>query len=281
MRRPYSSNRSCSPPRRKGAGKKTNNDTVKIQSCFSYQSLASIARHYNDANPRDKIPIHRTRDDLWMAIRERMADCSDERCWLRVVPASERKQLVEDFKPPLPMGKYTWLNTDDIDRVLKQYERVFPEFAYLGAHPIDFQKLYRKFNPLNITALQKEGKHKAAMVLNLDYSYQPGSHWVAMFLDIDNRMLEYYDSYGEKAPKEVRMFYEQLNSSSRSGWTFKENTKVHQRKNSECGVYSIHFIVRRLSGTPFKTAVNDIIRDEEMNHNRQKYFDPYYEYDNR
>lgn len=283
MGRPYSSERSCSPTRRRG--RKGGADSPATKSCFSYQSLAAIARHYNSANPNDKIRMSRKRDELWRAIREKTTECDDERCWLRAdwVPGSTRKKLVEDFKPPLPLGKYTWLNTDDIDRVLHQYESVFPEFAYMGAHPIDFQKLYKRFNPLDVRKLRKAGKSKVGMVLNLDESHEPGSHWVALFLDLKRRSFEYYDSYGERAPREVKAFYEQLaklDGSKDIRWSYKENTKEHQQANSECGVYSIHFIVRRLSGTSFRQAVNDIIRDEQMNRMRLEYFDPYEEYDN-
>lgn len=273
MKRPYSSERSCSP-------KSLRNGGGNIQTCFSWQSLIRIAKRYNETNPKDKIVLYRSRDRLWREIRSKMPECNDERCWIRAkyLPSSDRNVLLEDFKPPLPRGKYDWLNTDDIERVLKSYEKVFPAFISLGAHPIDFQSVYPdKFNPLNVAGLLRSGKRFAGMVLNLDRSDQPGSHWVAIFLDLKRKTFEYYDSYGYKAGKNVKTFFA---TSFGPGWEYKENTQTHQRKNSECGVYSIHFIVRRVSGEPFERVVNNIIRDEEMNSYRSRYFDPYERYDN-
>ena len=279
---PYASPKSCSPSRRKGGSSKRGS-SAPVQTCFSYQSLAKIARRYNRANPNDKITLHRSREKLWKAIQRKLPQCNDERCWTRArfLKAGDKKQLLEDFKPPIPLGKYTWLNTQDIDQVLRGYERIFPAFKFLGTHPVDFQDLYpERFDPLPVTALRKARKKIAGMVLNLDDSDEPGSHWVAVVLDLENRVFEFFDSYGDAPPEEVKAFYQQLNRRSRNGWKFRVNTREHQLKNSECGVYSIHFIVRRISGTPFKRATTEVIRDAEMNRNRARYFDPHTQYNN-
>jgi hypothetical protein len=269
MNKPYASPRRCSPLslKRNGGG----------QSCFTWQSLVRIARRYNDANPHDKITLYRNRDQLWRAIKRKMPECDDEKCWTtsRFLAPQDRAALVEDFKPPLPQGKYAWLNTDDIDRVLQGYTKVFPDFLYMGAHPIDFQTYDHNFNPLRLVLASRA--KKAGLVLNLDDSSQDGSHWVAVYFDIAHKTMEYYDSYGDKAPQPVIKFFEALRQ---RGWKYKENRKVHQRKNSECGVYSIHFIVRRLLGKTFDETVDKIIRDAEMNENRLKFFDPMEKYNN-
>jgi len=275
--KPYSSTQSCSPSRRRKGG------SQEIQSCFTYQSLARIARRYNEQNEQNKIKLYRNRNQLWKAIRTKIPDCDNERCWIRsrFLETKDKKTLLEDFKPPIPLGQHTWLNTQDINQVLAGYERIFPAFKFLKTHPIDFQDVYpKKFNPLNVTALRKAGKKMAAMVLNLDKSDEPGSHWVAVVLDLENRVFEYFDSYGDVPPVEVKRFYQQLNKRSRNGWKFKVNKTVHQQKDSECGVYSIHFVVRRVSGTPFKKASEEVIRDAKMNQNRREYFDPHNSYNN-
>jgi hypothetical protein len=46
----------------------------------------------------------------------------------------------------------------------------------------------------------------------------------------------------------------------------------HQFDNSECGVYSINFIIRLVSGESFDTIINNITKDEQMNLNRKEYF---------
>ena len=53
------------------------------------------------------------------------------------------------------------------------------------------------------------------------------------------------------------------------------NKKDHQRKNTECGVYSIDFITKMAGGGSFYETANKIVRDDEMWTNRYlKYFTP-------
>jgi Ulp1 family protease len=46
----------------------------------------------------------------------------------------------------------------------------------------------------------------------------------------------------------------------------------HQQKGSECGVYSINFILRLLKGETFDEITNNITLDEEVNKCRKVYF---------
>jgi len=49
----------------------------------------------------------------------------------------------------------------------------------------------------------------------------------------------------------------------------------HQYKNSECGVYSMYFIIQFLLGKKFKDIIENIIFDDEMNNNRNIYYRPF------
>jgi len=50
------------------------------------------------------------------------------------------------------------------------------------------------------------------------------------------------------------------------------NNVQHQFKNTECGVYSIHFILGLVEGKTFKDVSHRVIKDDEMNKYRQVYF---------
>jgi hypothetical protein len=50
------------------------------------------------------------------------------------------------------------------------------------------------------------------------------------------------------------------------------NKIQHQFKNSECGVYSMNFIIRILEGDTFDDIINNITNDDKMNENRNIYF---------
>lgn len=50
------------------------------------------------------------------------------------------------------------------------------------------------------------------------------------------------------------------------------NSIQHQFKNSECGVYSINFIVRLVGGESFDDITKNITKDDKINECRPKYF---------
>jgi hypothetical protein len=270
----YSSGESCSPERRRLSRSGTGGG---VKSCFSYQSLARIARRFNAANPTNPITISRNRDDLWHAIRKRIPECKDERCWIqsRWITDGDRTVIEEDFKPPIPQGKYAWLNSDDIDRVLYQYEKIVPGFRFLGTHPIDFQTVIPEVWSMLKQFLRSSKVKKIGLVLNLDYHDEPGSHWVAVLIDKQTKTGEYFDSFGDDAPREVYELFDRI-----GGVQVLINKVAHQRKNSECGNYAINFIVQRISGSTFKQVTSNVIRDEQMNSNRKIFFDPHHSYKN-
>ena len=49
----------------------------------------------------------------------------------------------------------------------------------------------------------------------------------------------------------------------------------HQYKNSECGVYSMNFIISFLEGKTFLDIIQNIINDENMNKKRDVYYQQY------
>ena len=61
-------------------------------------------------------------------------------------------------------------------------------------------------------------------------------------------------------------------SSTLKNMDLQYNQIQHQFGNSECGVYSINFILRLVQGETFENITKNITKDEEMNKNRKKYF---------
>lgn len=54
----------------------------------------------------------------------------------------------------------------------------------------------------------------------------------------------------------------------------KYNTIQHQKKDTECGVYALNFIIERLNGKTFEDIIENIISDEEINKKRDEFFSP-------
>jgi hypothetical protein len=50
------------------------------------------------------------------------------------------------------------------------------------------------------------------------------------------------------------------------------NKTRHQFKNSECGVYSVNFILRMLKGESFENICSNITSDDKVNECRKQYF---------
>lgn len=258
-----------------------------FSTCYSYEALQNIAEAYNKTAPKDdQITITKSKKALWNAIKskmDRMSDCEGEWCWVKQpleIDANERKRLASTFKPPIPKGKYDWLSTEDIDHVINQYVQTHPELYFLGTWPMDFEKLHKKFTEFDPVQILKAGKTKVALVLNEDTSDQPGSHWVGLFIDLAKRQVNFFDSLGDKPKKPVIDWIERINKKTQKPLQLLWNPHRHQYANTECGVYTINFLIKRIEDVPFRKIVSDEIRDEAMNKKRADFFNPFDKYDN-
>jgi len=230
---------------------------------------------------------------------------------LDVVKNIDDKDIHENtFRPDGPEKKYEWLSTTNINDVLNQYEDLHKDFLFLGAVPNDFEELpMLGLSNINFDNYVKEGKTKLGMVINLDTHDQTGSHWVALYTDLSNNQLYYFDSVGKKPGKRIKRFnnkiikylynkeknknieigqiagminnlddkkkkskYVKLLSKKLQNLDIRYNSIQHQQQNSECGVYSINFILRIVKGEPFDSIVNNVTPDEKVNQCRKVYF---------
>ncbi len=196
---------------------------------------------------------------------------------LEVLNDVERNRLLKAyFRPKAPeewkKDPDAWLDNFSIEAVLKQYEETDPSFMTLGAVPIDFAApspddkskcLLPEFCKLDLNDLRAKGKRSVGMVFNLDPHFKDGSHWVALFVDVNGPGCYYFDSYGMKPPKQIKLLMETL-------WSQDKRTKLgfngrrFQYSQSECGMYSLYFIICMHYGIPFKTFVKQRVKDEVM-----------------
>jgi hypothetical protein len=191
----------------------------------------------------------------------------------------ESKDHLENkvFRPDGPQGQFDWLSTIDINQVLYQYEEKYPGFKFLGAVPMDFAELdYLPFKNLNFEDLENDGVKNFGVIFNTDKSYQRGKHWISLYCDFDKSQIYFSDSMGTRPPKEVNTFMKSLESyiqlKKNSNVDIRYNKTQHQRGNSECGVYSINFILRLLKGKDFDHITKKRLEDHQVNKCRIKYF---------
>ena len=177
----------------------------------------------------------------------------------------------------------TWLTTTEFDRVMKQYEAAHPEFEFLGASPIDFDKpmgqscVWPQICKFTLAKAKRNGKTKIGVVFNEDNHKQPGSHWVCAFLDIPRGRFYYIDSVGHPMPKEVKVSVDRLRKEYTQlygGQLRVDASQVpHQRGDNQCGMYCLFFIIALLTeSAAYEELMKDRIPDRIMAELRQVLF---------
>jgi hypothetical protein len=224
-------------------------------SCFSLSELVELTQTLNKYTKKNLV-LSNNKKELWNNLYKQLEPfCDNEMCWLKqdvfkkLEPELKKKLDLFTFKPKLS-GLYKWLTTNDINNVMQQYQIIYPQMNYLGALPCDFPN-YTNVNLNNVY-------DTTTLILNLDSNKGPGTHWVGVY--IKDNVIEYFDSLGKKPNKCIYKTFAKL-------WplyTIKYNNLVHQLRNSQCGVYSIYFIIQRLLGKSFDDITTNVIRDKEM-----------------
>jgi len=279
-------------------------------SCFTVSDLKKMAIAYNifveDGKMKgENIEIKNDKKHLLSELTSRLEDvCDNQICWLKqsfIKQLKDKNILSNTFRPNGPTGKFEWLSTVHINEVMEQYENKYTDFKFFGAVPMDFDELpFLDIKDIDYDELYNSGKKQLGFVFNLDEHWQNGSHWVALYANLDKNIINYFDSYGKRPEKRVRKLVERI-----SKWCYskdhcknicselnetdsfmKANTKNkieekmkvdynhnrHQYKGSECGVYSLNFILRQLNGESYENITKNKTLDDDMNECRDIYF---------
>lgn len=240
--------------------------TIKNHSCLTKNIIYEIKKEYN----KKAINKITTNDPklIWDELRHRMKQCNDEQCWIdNLYQQGMRKRIHEYiFSPEKPhewsKNPYEWLSNYDIEGVMKQYERAYSEFKFIGTTFIDWLErngdscVSKKLCNFDLSSHIKSGITKIGIVFNLDKHTGPGTHWVTLFIDVKDRFIFYFDSNGTKIPKNIKIFVEKVKEQSKLINTpfklFENSPFVHQYSNTECGMYSlfcmITFITNEVNG---------------------------------
>lgn len=284
------SNQKKTKRNQRGGYKKVNcspNPDKKNFTCYSDNALFKMKKLWNARHPRNKITTN-TSKDIWHELRENMSSsCDRESCWLRskfMDGKLDSELLNYTFAPKSPKIWKTdeWLSSLDIEAVMKQYEKYYKCFEFLGPSPIDFDhhKLYgecvwEELCKLNISDMIKRHKNKIGIILNTDPHYKDGEHWISLFINIKKKYIIYFDSNGNPPPKEVKELITKITKQGKQiGIDFDVliNTLEHQKTESECGMYSLYFIIQMLKDKNKDYFLRNKIPDEEVFDLRKKYF---------
>lgn len=252
------------------------NNTKRISedTCYTPSVLMQIREAYN------KTHVHQITSNkpktIYKQLRSKLDHCEKEDCWMETIKDPVVKYELDKllFAPDSPhewkKNPNEWLSNYDIRDVLKQYEMSHPHFKLLGPSSIDYDTIlqdgkcvWQDICRLELQDLLKRGKRKMGIVFNLDKHYEPGSHWVSVFVDCDEKFILYYDSAVNNTPKEIKRLIGEIAQQGKEldtpiDFEVIENKHRHQTTNSECGMYSLFFIITLLTSKLDKPIYQEI-----------------------
>lgn len=243
----------------------------KNSTCFTPDVLLKIKQEFNKDFPQNPIVTNEVRE-IWQQLHDRLTSTKckgkNESCWLSIIDDKNLAEQIKEhiFAPEQPPEWRTkpdeWLSNFDIFNVIKQYEEVdeYKDFKATSPSCIDFDSMRKgtkmcvseELCKFSLTGWMKKGKTKFGIVFNLDKHTESGSHWVTLFVDITNKIMFFFDSAGNGLPKEINKLMNRIDKEAKKmGIILKRydnDHHNHQKGNTECGMYSLFFMITMLTG---------------------------------
>lgn len=271
-------------------------DEINNFSCYSDKIIYKLKERWNARHPDAKITSNNPKEIHSQLTNYLSNVCNKESCWLKQtkeignIESDKDSDITDSFAPQYPIewekNPNEWLSSIDIMNVMKQYEKAYKCFDFIGPSPIDFdtKKLYGEcvWDELCNFSLEeqlKNGKYKIGMIFNTDPHNKPGQHWISMFINIKTKTIFFFDSTGDQPAKEIKIFVDRIIKQGRNlhpkvDFKFDSNEGIeHQYGNTECGIYSLFFIVHMLEDkiTDHYLKTHKL-KDEYMQQFRKVYF---------
>lgn len=259
--------------------------------CYDDKTLLRLRTFWNARHPDSKISTNNPKE-IWEGLKQRLGSlCNTESCWLRQKFLTDK--MAKDirnysFAPEAPPSwtdnPNEWLSSVDIEKVMRQYEKAYPCFEFIGPSPIDYDThlrygecVWEELCKFDLKDFVKRGKFKIGVIFNLDKHYQPGSHWVSLFVNVKKGYIFYFDSTGRGPGKEINKLVNTITTQAKGlGVELKYivNNREHQKGNNECGMYSLYAITSQLkdSKQPNAFLSGGEITDKSMNILRNNFF---------
>ena len=277
----------------------------KTGTCYTRKAIKELAKSYNEEvhNPSNAIKMTSSKNTLHKRLSEKMRpQCGDnETCWLYKIGLSsqQKEDFLKAFRPQKPTAWYTnirmWLNSNDIQQVMTQYNDKYMDFSFLGVFPIDFEEktssgscIVQNMCNFNLQNMIASGKYRYGMIVNTDPHYKGGQHWFAIYFNINKAKKNFgiylYDSTGSedfKVPPQMKTFMKHIKDQvkhiyPKDGDKFEivHNKIRKQYKGTECGIFSIVFLTQCNKNVPFKKICKKMHSDDMMVKFRDWFYRP-------
>lgn len=187
--------------------------------------------------------------------------------------------LKKNYKVDGPSNTTNLLNNHNIDNVLETYVLKGPElyhnrFLHLPFQMIDFWENKTELARIDFMNLSKYDS--VGVVLNSDFSYGPGKHWFAIYIDLSEMrrqkklVIEYFNSSGRMPYEQIIEYYENLKEDYARKYPDIDvelkvvvNERIQESK-TECGMFSLIFIIGRIEGKSVQFFSKKNVTDEDM-----------------
>ncbi len=220
--------------------------------------------------------------DVKMPIEEakKRFGCQSELCVAKKLGLS-----TDIFKPEGPREGTGLLSNVRIEQVFAKWANEFRDFYAYPFCLADFDKNGGSLSKTNITDLIKSGKTRAACIINTATTTDilpdgsGGKHWICIFADASapEVRLEFFNSSGRPPIQSVAGFLLLAKANIEAQLGRKVHIEfgtglIHQKGHSECGVYCLYFIRKRLEGANYGFFGRKRIADEDITEFRKFIF---------
>ena len=219
-------------------------------------------------------------EGLVLLLRDKLQVDSEKEIWdhekVKEIVGDSIAKFIKHLKynPDGPAGSNELLNNFNIDDTLSSYTIraaviYSKRFLHVPFQMIDFESQKTELAKLDFIEASKK-YDCMGVVLNSDVSSGPGKHWFALYVDFKKNPLtiEYFNSSGRPPYPEIIDWVENVRSD-----LLKKNVQVGlkvvatqriQESKTECGVFSLIFIIGRLEGKPTEYFTAKNVNDEYM-----------------
>lgn len=271
-------------------------NTIHKNTCYDKKNINKLKNLWNLRHPTIKI----TENDpikIWSFFKNIFNNvCNNEQCWLN---QEFTKNNIDNnitnyvFAPKAPASwktnKNEWLSNYDIMSVMSNYEKKHNYFRFIGPTPIDFdliknnkQCVWNELCNFDLSYYNNKKINKIGIIFNTDPHDKSGKHWISLFINLNPKhekpYIFFFDSVGDKPPKEIRILIERIINMSKKiniELDVIDNYKIsHQQSSSECGMYCLYFILKLLYNKPTSYFLDkeNLITDKKVELYREKYF---------
>lgn len=190
--------------------------------------------------------------------------CIGEKC------VAQKLGVSGAFKPDGPRYGTALISDSNIDNVLATWTKEFPKFYHYTYCMDDFYNTGSSLTDVPFDVVLSKGYKSAACILNTDISTGRGLHWRCLYMTPSS--IEYFNSSGNPPTNSVLRYMLEQKAKIPSLELVYGTGIVHQALKTECGIYCLYFIRKRLEGTSYDFFKYKRIDDLDVQEFRKRIF---------